>query len=139
RIRDNFLGSGGWDQPQYYTTIQFANIDHRPGAELLARSAGGITVWHFDGRNWGETTAGGPFSEGWAHPQYYSTIQTADVDGDGAAELLGRSANGIEAHKWQVDGWIPIAPIYDDLTDGGGWYLPQFYTTIQFADVDGDG
>src|SRR5262245_26260581 len=31
--------------------------------------------------------------------------------------------------------FVPIPP----LNDAGGWYLPQYYTTIRYADVDGDG
>jgi hypothetical protein len=27
---------------------------------------------------------------GWDQPQYYATIQLADIDGDGRAELIGR-------------------------------------------------
>jgi hypothetical protein len=39
---------GRWDQPQYYATIQLADIDGDGQAELLGRWAGGILVNHFD-------------------------------------------------------------------------------------------
>jgi hypothetical protein len=37
----------------------------------------------------------------WSEPHYYTTIQTADVDGDGAAELLARGSFGIRT--WRLD------------------------------------
>jgi hypothetical protein len=46
-----------------------------------------------DGPAWNDT-------EGWDQPQYYTTIQTADIDGDGAAELIARAAAGITGFKY---------------------------------------
>ncbi len=39
-----------------------------------------------------------PWSDaaGWSSPSYYATMQAADVNGDGKAELLGRSSAGIQ-------------------------------------------
>jgi len=39
---------GGWDQPQYYSTIQLADIDGDGRADLLARGPGGIIAYVFD-------------------------------------------------------------------------------------------
>ena len=94
----------GWNQPQYYTTIQTADIDGDKKAELIARAAAGIVIskydpdthtWHSlpDGPAWNDTG-------NWNQPQYYTTIQTADIDGDGKAELIARAAAGITAFKY---------------------------------------
>jgi hypothetical protein len=78
--------------------------------------------------------------QGWNLPEHYSTIQCADIDGDGAAELLAKGAAGITA--WKYDGaarqWrqLPDGPGW---VDGQGWNLPEHYSTIQCADIDGDG
>jgi hypothetical protein len=39
--------AGNWNQPQYYTTIQAAVIGGEPAAELIARSAAGITGFKY--------------------------------------------------------------------------------------------
>jgi len=75
----------------------------------------------------------------WDQPQYYSTIQLADVDGDGQAELIARSSVGILVNHFDptLGQWMPIR--YDDSTGfwfpirdgpewsaGAGWGGPQY-------------
>lgn len=98
--------SGGWDDPSTYEAIQLANIDGEPGDELIGRSSVGIWVekviagqWRMPG-----TADGGvalPLSDdrGWNAPQYYSTIQAGDVNGDGAEELLARAGDGLHLYR----------------------------------------
>jgi hypothetical protein len=56
----------------------------------------------------------GPFSDldGYGgDAKYYSTIQTADVDGDGQAELLGRGSRGIESYIYSSSElWVLLSP-----------------------------
>ena len=77
---------------------------------------------------------------GWDQSQCYSTIQLADIDGDGQQELLGRSAQGLEAWKFdsQWGSWYPLAFI-DTFSDKNGWDKPQYYQTIFCFDLDQDG
>ena len=130
--------AAGWNAPQYYSTIQTADVDGDGRAELLARSASGIEVWAFDGSGWQQLPNGPPLSDaaGWDAAEYYSTIQTGDVDGDGRAEQLARSASGI--HVWQFDGtaWqqLPNGPAW---SDAAGWNAPEYYSTIQTANIEG--
>jgi len=76
---------GGWDQPQYYATIQLADIDGDGRPELIARGPGGILVNHFDTatNSWVANHPGPPLSDvaHWDEPQYYTTIHLADIDG----------------------------------------------------------
>lgn len=58
---------------------------------------------------WSTLPAGPAISDtnGWNQPQCYNTIQSADFDGDGQAEMLARGASGISV--WQCDqntAWI---------------------------------
>ena len=46
---------------------------------------------------------------GWNDPSQYSTIQLADVDGDGKDELIGRSDAGIQIYRFDTT-WGPVAP-----------------------------
>src|SRR5262249_24092303 len=117
---------GGWDQPQYYETIQCADIDGDGQAELLARDASGIEVWKFvPGQNYPDGTwiprARGPAwgdTEGWNLPQYYETIQCADIDRNAEGtlyELLGQGPSGME--MWAFD-WRPDSPTYKTWVQG---------------------
>ncbi|HZR40064.1 MAG TPA: phosphatidylinositol-specific phospholipase C domain-containing protein, partial [Ktedonobacteraceae bacterium] len=136
--------ASGWNQQQYYSTIQTADIDADGHAELLARGAGGMRVWKCDETTyqWTELPAGPALSDAnnWNQPQYYSAIQTADVDGDGQAELFARASGGINV--WKCDPtsyqWTEL-PAGPTISDADGWNQPQYYSTIQSADFDGDG
>jgi hypothetical protein len=136
--------AGGWDQTKFYSTIQTADINGDGRAEVIARSAEGIVVWNFDPSNntWSRLPDGPNWSDagGWDQPKYYSTIQTADINGDGRAEVIARSAEGIEAWKF-----VPSSNTWSKLSkgpgwsDADGWNLTQYYSTIQTANIDGDG
>ena len=132
----------GWSHPQYYETIQFADIDGDGQAELIARAAQGIiwckldrvsNIWmeHWDGPQWSD-------KEYWNQPCYYKTIQCADIDGDGKKELLARSACGIEVWKFNGTSWVQL-PNGPQWSDKEYWNQPCYYETIQCADIDGDG
>jgi hypothetical protein len=131
-----------WARPQYYRTIQTGDINGDGRSELLARGASGIVAWRYDDAiGWTPLPAGPPWSDasGWDGPQYYRTIQTGDINGDGRAELLARGASGIEA--WRYDdatGWtqLPAGPAW---SDASGWDGFQYYRTIQTGDINGDG
>ena len=139
---------GRWDQPQYYATIQLADIDGDGQAELMGRWAGGILVNHFDRAtdSWVARRPGPPLSDNahWDRPQYYTTIQFADIDGDGQAELVARGPDGIATWHYnpQADSWTALqtAGPFADVPQGGDathWDQPQYYTTIRLADIDG--
>jgi hypothetical protein len=81
----------------------------------------------------------------WAAPQYYTTIQLGDLDGDGKDELIGREGSGIAVHQFDpVSGqWQPVLAadgtiLRGPFSDKDGWDQPQYYLTIQLADIDGD-
>jgi hypothetical protein len=82
----------------------------------------------------------------WVRPDTYETIQLADLDGDGLADLFGRLSTGLEAHQFHTDigQWIPMtilgnAPFSDPIEPKVGWQPPYYFQTIQTADLDGDG
>lgn len=135
-----FTDQQGWGHPQYYFTIQTADLDGDGWRELLGRGANGMAVYEFTGGQWTPIASAGPLSDpqGWAEPQYYLTIQTADLDGDGHEELLGRGAFGMAVFRFAGGQWTTAA-LTGPLTDGQGWDQPQYYATIQTADITGDG
>ena len=141
----------GWDQSQYYSTIQCADIDGDGQAELIGRGGQGLEAYKYDktANNWIALPILTAWSDAntWNQPQYYSTIQCADIDGDGQAELIGRSGQGLEIYKLDTPAapkaWqrlpLPIAHGVGLWGNDNGWAQPQYYLTIQCADIDGDG
>ena len=143
----------GYDQPFYYSVIQAADLAGGAAEELLVRTQAGMQVWSFDpgAKSWVLLTQGLGMMDNagqWTFPKYYSTIQTADVNGDGHADLLGRGELGmvtatlvpdsstpqLNDYLWQALGSGP-SPFRNDQ----GWDQPQYYETIQTADLNGDG
>ena len=150
-LRGPFSDKDGWDQPQYYLTIQLADIDGDRKKELVARSAGGMVVYRFTSATpkagstfpagaWQQINSSDIFSDGngWGTgPHVYSTIQLADIDGEPGEELVGRSgADGLHVYKWNGAGWTQLAGV-PALDDSHGFGSESLYRTIQFADLDG--
>lgn len=138
----------GWDKPQFYSTIQLGDVNGDGAEELLARSAAGMNTYHWDKSTqaWKLLGKGGDpaFSDkaGWDKPQYYSTIQLGDIDGDGAEELLARSPDGMNTYQWEdsSESWVLLGEAGDPaFSDKESWDKSRFYSTIQLGDVDGDG
>ena len=98
--------SAGWTDPSEYSTIKLADITGNGTDELIARNDDGLEIWRFD------TTVGqwrpaigadglpevlrdfhspGPTADvrnSWRSASAFSTIQTADLYGDGEQEII---------------------------------------------------
>ncbi len=132
----------GWTAAEYYSTIQMADIDGDGSDELLARGPNGMTVDSWDATLglWSSVSDSGPFDDaGWTKAEHYATIQTADIDGDGKAELIGRSSKGLETYEWSGSAWTQLATASPDWGNSSGWKQEKYYATIQTGDIDGDG
>ncbi len=132
-----------WDEAEYYSTLQTADLDGDGRDEVLARNRGGLEAYTYDPTTKGWTAL--PVlsdlgdADGWAGASHYATIQTADLDGDGAADVLGRGKDGIVAWRFLEGAWVPLPGLTGDFTDAGGWQQAKYFSTIQTGDVDGDG
>jgi len=141
--------AGGWDRPQYYSTIQTADVNGDKKAELLARAGDGLHVWQYDpsSATWTEIKsaliAALSDAAGFDQASLYETIQTGDIDGDGLPEILAREPDGLHVWRWNsgTQGFdaLPQSAVLDELSNGYGQTDPQFYSTIQTGDIDGDG
>ena len=127
----------GFDQADRWRTIQAADVDLDGTDEVLARWPEGVSVYTYRGGHW-SGVAGPALSDaaGWSQPAAYSSLQTADLDGDRRPELFGLlPGTGVVAYERLIaDGsWYPYGePL--PLTDPG-WAQPQFYETLQTADL----
>ncbi|MCA8968356.1 MAG: VCBS repeat-containing protein [Planctomycetes bacterium] len=135
-----FSDAAGFDKPQYYETIQTADLDGDGRAEVLGRAAGGLLVYRFHGTAWIRLSATINISDalGFDRPEYYGTLQAADIDGDGTDEVLIRFATGMFAYRYSNGAFTQLAGI-GLLSNANRFDLVQNWRTIQCADLDGDG
>jgi hypothetical protein len=79
-------------------------------------------------------------NSGWGTtPSYWATIRFPDVDGDGRADVCARGIAGILCARSTGSGFGPITLWDPNPSDAAGWGARQYWATIQFPDVDGDG
>ena len=108
--------SGNWDNAWYYATIQAGDIDGDGSDEIIARGVDGIVAFSFDGNSFTRLADGPAWSNdaGWKENQlWYESIGLADLDGDGAKEVVGRDSTGLMAYKYDggSDGWSQLATL----------------------------
>ncbi len=135
------LGDGlGWAVPSRYGSIRMADIDGDARIDLCARAAEGMRCWASTGAGFGPPIEGPSWSDasGWSRPEYWSTIRLVDVDGDGRADLCARAAAGLRCHLSEGDGFAEAIE-GPGWSDDSGWGDYDNYSTIRFADIDGDG
>jgi hypothetical protein len=144
---DAVLTEGLWSNPQYYATIQFANVSDfndsllagRP--ELLARGPDGVEIYLLTtDRQFFQASVATRYSDanGWDDPTNYETIQTADVDGDGFAELVARRDADIGVDRLVADGtWLELDSGSLLLDDDPWAQGAEYYATIQAGNIDG--
>jgi hypothetical protein len=149
--------AGGWTDPSKYSTIQLADFNGDGKDELMARNDQGIEVFWFDtslGQWRPQVDANGvpqvlsdfrsplpsetPATD-WTKPEYYATIQAADVDGQPGEEVLARAADGMRVYRYappagsnRIDGgsWTRIGT-RGPFSDAAGYGDPTLYPTIQ--------
>lgn len=129
--------AAGWDQPEQVQTIQTADLDGDGTDDLIGLSDAGVAAYAYDGGAWNLMGILNEFpSSTWAGVEYYSTLQTGDIDGDGAAELVARGPDGLEAFALDAGTWVPAATTFSTLSDDGGWNAAVRYPTIDVVPVE---
>jgi hypothetical protein len=139
-----FNNAGGWSAPAQYTTIRFPDLNGDGKADICGQGPirGTILCYQSTGSGFGSPTSAilPAVSAGWSSgPQYYSTVQFPDINGDGKADLAVRAAQGVYFSLDNGAGAVGDDVLGPALSDTGGWTDPQYYSTIQYADVTGDG
>lgn len=146
KMTSDFSDAQGWIQPQYGTTIMFADINGDGKADVCGRGAAGI----YCALNAGNGTFATPaqlvqtdFSDAnfWNQSSgYYGSIRFADVNGDHRPDICGRGFAGIYCALNIGNGqfasstfWGAFVP--DDL-DGDE---PHYGQNMMFGDINGDG
>lgn len=78
-------------------------------------------------------------AKGWNNSPYWNTIQYADVNHDGQADICGRGIAGVYCGLSNGTGFSPVTLWEGNFSDANGWNNQPYWNTIQYADVNGDG
>lgn len=144
-----FNNATSWDSdPAYWGTIQFPDIDGDEKSDICGRGiqgiwcalSGGEIFFGFEGMEIWSTAFGD--GDGWnGDPSLWSTIQFADVDGDGAEDICGRGTAGMYCARSRPLSFDFEAPVLwtSQFSTASGWDQPEYYKTLKLADINGDG
>jgi hypothetical protein len=127
------------------SNARMADVDGDGHPDVCGVKQDGIFCGHLDGNrlgpmtkwSWGEDFSG---ATGWGEdPGYFDTIRYGDVNGDGRADVCGRSKDGVvcalsDGHRFlKATLWQP------EMSDAAGWRPVERSGTMELVDVDGDG
>jgi len=142
---DYYTDLGPWDDdPSYWATIQYADIDGDGKKDVCGRAQNGIVCRRSTGTTFGPVELWGPGFEdagGWAGNQnLWGTITFPDINGDGRADVCGRGNAGVYCGLSTGSRFTYVQLWSDVFNDVAGWGTqPYYWGTIHFADANGDG
>ncbi len=132
--------TNGYNDVKYYSTVKFADINGDGKDDFCARYKEQFQCYLSNGTGFDDEPIGfGDMSDsgGWGAEMYYSTIRVADINGDGKVDVCGRGTSGIRC--WPSHGDSFGEAIYGPAwSNNNGWNGREYYSTIRFADINGD-
>lgn len=143
RWTTQFRSVDGWTASQYYRTIRFPDVNGDGRADVCGRGSDGIYCGTSNGVNGfsSPTLWSAAFSDGngWAEASHYETLRFVDIDGDGDDDVCGRGGDGIYCAENRTHAGFDTPSRWTAQFADPWWRDPQYYQTIQFADINGDG
>ena len=142
---DAFSNANGWHaSASYWGTIRFPDVNGDGKADVCGRGYGGIACALSNGSSFNATsmwTTDYSNPAGWSAGEYYwGTIQYADINGDGKADVCGRGGSGIMCAVSTGSSFSAPSMWSTSFSNAHDWHTQEYYWgTIRLADVNGDG
>jgi hypothetical protein len=131
--------AAGFDQPKYYRTIAYPDLNGDGRDDICVRRSSGIWCALSNGDS--AFTGGKQWSTffsdsgGWDQPKYYETIAFAKINDDDLPDVCGRFSDGIYCAMNNGSGFG--SPARRTSGFGAGWDA-GYYSSIVFIDKDRD-
>lgn len=138
----NLTQASGWGDPNNYATIRYGDLNADGKADVCARFNAGVRCYLSQGSSFGARFAGPQLSDdsGWgSSPSYYGTFAMADVTGDRKDDLCARAAAGVLCYPSTGSGFSGRTTALAALSNAEGFTRPEYYGTIRYGDINGDG
>jgi hypothetical protein len=124
--------------------VHLADVNGDGYADVCVRLADGVhcALNQTNGAFAAHTLWSADFSDanGWSADAYGSTVMFADLNGDGRADVCGRSASGVVCAIARAGGGFGPATLWSaDFGDAQGYGAAEgYYGSVRLADVNGD-
>lgn len=144
---NEFSDQKGWGSEKYSSTIRWADVNGDHKADLIIRSRDGIRVALSNGNGFEPSTLWTDYFsddtlQKWKNVVGYSgTICSADVNGDGLADIVARGPRGIYVSLSSSTSFMKPGIWTTEFSDQEKtvWKEAKYSSTFQLADVNGDG
>jgi LmbE family N-acetylglucosaminyl deacetylase len=150
-LNTEFLDSRGWKGERYGMTIDFGDINGDGHVDVCGRgpdeiicATGKASGTGFESpRRWSlqdDFADGSPLTDWSASRAYYGSLRLVDINGDGYADICGRSSQGIVCGMSTGNMFGAVRRVVpQDYTDDNGWGVDAYGMTLRFASLDGHG
>ena len=157
RLASSYFGDadGYASDVSYYGSIRLGDVDGDGKADVCGRGSAGVWCALSQGQGSFGPPVLVPFGsqmpmpmftddQGWKAREYGATLELADIDGDGKADVCARGPDGVMCVRSTS---TPGSPSFGTsalwsaaLSDAEGWAAAaSYYGSIRLGDVDGDG